>query len=165
MKTFFAIAASAAMTLAAPAVQDPAAPTCRDGGQLHCCQATFTGSAAPVTLAADLVCYDLTPAVLNCIITKAPIDPEFGCVGEYACCQVNDLDPVLGLYCSKPPGDCIGREGGDPASCTEVLEGRFGNCTDNDVRNNQGLLGIATKPLKGLTGLVGGGKKGGLLKD
>lgn len=52
--------------------QDPHAPQCRDGGQVHCCQATFTGSAAPVTLAADLLCYDLTPAVLNCVISTSP---------------------------------------------------------------------------------------------
>lgn len=59
-------------------VADPYAPQCRDGGKVHCCQATFTGSAAPVTLAADLLCYDLTPAVLNCIISESvepnPID-------------------------------------------------------------------------------------------
>ncbi|SMY29251.1 unnamed protein product [Zymoseptoria tritici ST99CH_1A5] len=152
MKTFIALAASVATTFAAPGQWDPAAPKCTDGGQLHCCQATFTGAAAPVTLAADLACYDLTPAVLNCVITNAPIDPDFGCVGEYACCQVNELNPLLGLFCSKPPGDCRGREGGSPAYCTDVIDGRFGNCTDNDVKNNQGLLGIGD-------GLLGGGSK------
>lgn len=64
----------AASVLAAahvPSKREPAypPPTCTDGGQLHCCQATFSGSLAPVTLAADLLCYDLTPAVVNCIIS------------------------------------------------------------------------------------------------
>ncbi|CZT23155.1 uncharacterized protein RCC_08865 [Ramularia collo-cygni] len=121
-------------------VPDYQAPQCRDGGQLHCCQATFSGSAAPVTLLADLACYDLTPAVVNCVITEAPIDPEHGCVGEYSCCQVNDLNPLLGLFCSKPPGDCVGDEAN--GRCTDVIGGRFGHCSDNDVRNNRLLEGL-----------------------
>lgn len=161
-----------AQTIAAPGLLgpsddtkslDPAAPTCRDGGKLHCCQATFSGSAAPVTLAADLLCYDITPAVVNCIISTspspspstsranvpltadAPIDAGSGCVGEYSCCQVNDLNPILGMFCSKPPGDCIGAEGGDAGGkpyCEEILKGRFGHCTDNDIRNNRLLMGL-----------------------
>jgi hypothetical protein len=84
--------------------------------------------------------------------SKAPIDPEFGCVGEYACCHSNDLNPLLGMFCSKAPGDCVGREGGDPPYCEKILEGRFGNCTDNDIKNNRLLEGLG----------LGAGKKGAL---
>lgn len=60
---------SAAQALAQTSA--PAAPVCTDGGQLHCCQATFSGGLAPVVLASDLACYDLTPAVVNCIISTS----------------------------------------------------------------------------------------------
>ncbi|KAF2164266.1 hypothetical protein M409DRAFT_25609 [Zasmidium cellare ATCC 36951] len=119
----------------------PAPPVCTDGGQLHCCQATFSGGLLPIVLAADLACYDLTPAVVNCIITDAPIDPETGCMGTYSCCQVNDFAPVLGLFCSKPPGDCVDSEG--DGRCTDLITGRF-NCTDGDrerVREDLESLG------------------------
>jgi hypothetical protein len=45
-------------------------PYCADGGQLHCCQATFNGGMSPVKELSNLGCYDLTPATVNCIIGK-----------------------------------------------------------------------------------------------
>jgi hypothetical protein len=165
IKTLLALSALAAVTFAQSYYQNPSAPTCTDGGQLHCCQATFSGGLAPVKMLADLACYDLTPAVVNCIICEsvlfltrdrlltifpadAPSDPNTGCVGEYACCQVNDLNPVLGLFCSKPPGGCTGDEGGNPPHCTDVINGRFGQCTNDDVQRNRGLLGLGTGMFK-----------------
>lgn len=127
-------------------------PVCTDGGTLYCCQATFSGAPAPIVAASNLTCYDITPEVVNCIISKyltvlshgsdprtffyktkfaplldlplTPVTadasslPGSGCVGTYSCCQVTNLAPVLGLFCSKPPGDCVG--GRD--SCTNVLK-------------------------------------------
>lgn len=129
------------------------APTCMDGGQLHCCSATFAGDLAPVRLLSDLACYDLTPADTNCIISEwrravlqtsgvssnispanAPVDPLVGCRGVWSCCQVNNLAPLLGLFCSEPPGECVGDEA--PPRCLDVLNDRFGHCPANG-----GLLG------------------------
>ncbi|KAK4624865.1 Ecp14-2 [Fulvia fulva] len=151
----FAISAFAAVH-DVPAKREPAydPPTCQDGGQLHCCQATFSGSLAPVTLAADLLCYDLTPAVVNCIITDplTPTNQPEGCVGEYACCQVNTLTPVLGLFCSKPPGDCTGSEGGDPPHCLDLVGGRFRQCSKDEVDQQRADLGLGPllKPVTGV---------------
>jgi len=117
-------------------------PTCTDGGKLHCCEATFTGDNDIIEAAADLVCYNLTPAVVNCILTDDTITPDYSCVGEWACCQVNDLTPVIGLFCSKPPGDCQGPEGGQPPYCLDVIDGRFGNCTDDEVNKARSDFGL-----------------------
>ncbi|CAK1358666.1 unnamed protein product [Cercospora beticola] len=139
-------------------VQEPL--QCTDGGQLHCCEATFTGAALPVALAADLLCYDLTPAVVNCIITEAPSDPDTGCYGTPLCCQVNALSPALGLFCSKPPGNCVGKE--SDGRCLETLTDRFGNCTESDINRQRGDLGL------GVVGDIGeevaGGPVGGVVK-
>jgi hypothetical protein len=89
----------------------------------------------------------------------APIDPDRGCVGEYACCQVNDLAPVLGMFCSKPPGDCTGDESGQPPYCLDVVNGRFGNCSDKDVDEARNRLGLGN--LLGNGGALGTG----LFKD
>ncbi|KAM3424048.1 hypothetical protein BST61_g11401 [Cercospora zeina] len=135
-------------------------PQCRDGGQLHCCQATFTGAALPVVLAADLLCYDLTPAVVNCVITNAPSDPDTGCNGEPLCCQVNALAPALGLFCSKPPGDCVEKEA--DGRCVDVLTDRFGNCTESDINRQRGNLGLG--PVGDVAEKIAGGPVGGLVK-
>ncbi|EME45445.1 hypothetical protein DOTSEDRAFT_127562 [Dothistroma septosporum NZE10] len=129
-----------------PSKRDPAhpPPTCTDGSELHCCQLTASGSLAPVVLAADLLCYDLTPSVVNCLITD-PLTPTHqpeGCDGEYARCQVNTLAPVAGLFCSKPPGDCTGSEGGDPPHCIDVVDGRFGQCSKDQVNQQRSDLGL-----------------------
>ncbi|CZT25168.1 uncharacterized protein RCC_10897 [Ramularia collo-cygni] len=132
------LAALSTVLLANAAPQLPTgweAPTCTDGGQLHCCSATFAGDLAPVTLLSDLACYDLTPADTNCIITNAPIDPLVGCKGVWSCCQVNTLAPLLGIFCSDPPGECVGDEA--PPRCLDVLNDRFGHCP----ANGGGLLG------------------------
>lgn len=49
------------------------APVCTDGGTLYCCQATFSGGLLPVVLASNLTCYDLTPEVVNCIISMSSL--------------------------------------------------------------------------------------------
>lgn len=68
------------------------------------------------------------------------------CSGNYACCQVNDLVPLLGLFCSDPPGGCVGSAEGN-GECTDILSNgdgfRFGQCGKNDVRNIRGLLGLS----------------------
>ncbi|KAF2239066.1 hypothetical protein EV356DRAFT_502001 [Viridothelium virens] len=101
----------------------PEPPTCTDGGTLYCCQSTLAGDLPLIETLANVSCYNLTPEDVNCIGTDAPIDPDTGCVGTYTCCQVTRLAPVVGLFCSKPPGDC---EGG-PENCTNILD-KFGDC-------------------------------------
>ncbi|KAF2208976.1 hypothetical protein CERZMDRAFT_100964 [Cercospora zeae-maydis SCOH1-5] len=133
---------------------------CTDGGQLHCCQATFTGAALPVALASDLLCYDLTPAVVNCVITAAPSDPDTGCYGTPLCCQVNALTPAIGLFCSKPPGNCVRREAN--GRCIDVLTDRFGNCTESDINRQRGDLGLGV--LGDVAEQVAGGPVGGAVK-
>ncbi|USW57206.1 hypothetical protein Slin15195_G105250 [Septoria linicola] len=155
------ILALSGLSLALPQSQNQEPLQCTDGGQLHCCEATFTGAALPVALAADLLCYDLTPAVVNCIISDAPSDPDTGCYGTPLCCQVSDLDPVIGLFCSKPPGNCRGKEG--DGRCLETLTDRFGNCSESDINRARGDLGLGPVGdlLEGVAGSgVGDGVKG-----
>ncbi|KXT10957.1 hypothetical protein AC579_7171 [Pseudocercospora musae] len=118
---------------------------CSDGGQLHCCAATFNGGLAPVKELSNLACYDLTPATVNCIIAE----DNGPCTGTYSCCQVNDLVPVAGLFCSPPPGGCLGEE--SDGGCTDLLNNqngsRFGQCTADDITDMRNGLGLG--PLVG----------------
>lgn len=50
-------------------IRQSTSPTCTDGGTLYCCQATFSGGLAPIIGLSKLLCYDLTPNVVNCIIS------------------------------------------------------------------------------------------------
>jgi len=53
---------------------------------------------------------------------------------------VDDLAPVLGLFCSKPQGDCTGSDAN--GQCTDLISGRFGNCSSGDVLGIRNALGL-----------------------
>jgi hypothetical protein len=58
---------------------------------------------------------------------------------------VNDLVPLLGLFCSAPPGGCVGPEEGN-GQCTNIFAngngGRFGQCSPNDVSDMRQSAGL-----------------------
>lgn len=84
---------------------------------------------------------------------NAPIDPLEGCKGVWSCCQVNTLAPLLGIFCSEPPGECVGDEA--PPRCLDVLTNRFGHCPANGG-GSQGDGGGLKLGEGGLGGLLGG---------